>query len=323
MACSTGMSTCARPARSTVPSRCPLRAWDREGQCRLRPRRAHHPGRPRLPAAHQPASPRRELRLHRRAPQLGRRQWRGRAERLRAAVAPRARRVGRRQHPHPSRQRAFHLVCRPARQFMPSACGPWTTTVSPSPGPPVTPPKPAPPCPRPVMPDTSEEDDTPANPPALPLNTVAQRNLCGAGDPDWFKVTLPDTKEYFIGAPSLNGGAAVKLTVYAANGVTVLSTRSSRRRGPNRRPGLPPSRSRHILHPRRAAAPQPDGHASHLQPVCDRSAQAPLARDSKVASQWRFVHLKFSRHGDSQTILPFSGVWGRGSRFATASTPKK
>ncbi len=73
--------------------------------------------------------------------------------------------------------------------------------------------------------DPSEDgDDTSANPPALALNTVAQRNLCGAGDPDWFKLALPNTKEYFIGAPSLNGGAAVKLTVYAADRVTVLAS---------------------------------------------------------------------------------------------------
>jgi murein DD-endopeptidase MepM/ murein hydrolase activator NlpD len=73
-------------------------------------------------------------------------------------------------------------------------------------------------------PDGFEPDDNPAQARTLPLGVSAQGNLCGAGDPDWFKVEIENPGDYFTVAPSEGGGAAVRITVVAGDGETVLTS---------------------------------------------------------------------------------------------------
>ncbi|PKO15425.1 MAG: hypothetical protein CVU39_10950 [Chloroflexi bacterium HGW-Chloroflexi-10] len=74
------------------------------------------------------------------------------------------------------------------------------------------------------IPDSLESDDnsTQANP--LALGDWVQPNLCSAGNPDWFRVEIENVADYFISAPSQNGGAAVRLTVYEEDGTTILAS---------------------------------------------------------------------------------------------------
>jgi hypothetical protein len=71
--------------------------------------------------------------------------------------------------------------------------------------------------------DGFEPDDNPSQAKILALGAPAQRNLCGAGDPDWFQVDLAGEANYYVLAPSLSGGAAARITVYAENETTILA----------------------------------------------------------------------------------------------------
>ena len=73
-------------------------------------------------------------------------------------------------------------------------------------------------------PDAFESDDSPAQARPMTLGAWAQSNLCGPGNPDWFRVDLPNTSEYLIIAPSFSGGAAVKLTVHPGDGGATLAS---------------------------------------------------------------------------------------------------
>ncbi len=72
--------------------------------------------------------------------------------------------------------------------------------------------------------DLFEQDDSSAQAKLLALGETAQRNLCGQNDPDWFRVAIENESDYRVIAASLNGGAAVKITVYSQNGTTVLAS---------------------------------------------------------------------------------------------------
>lgn len=71
--------------------------------------------------------------------------------------------------------------------------------------------------------DAFEPDDNAATARVLTLGEAAQRNLCGSGDPDWFKIEIVKTGVYIISAPSQNGGAAVRITIYTEDGLTALA----------------------------------------------------------------------------------------------------
>jgi hypothetical protein len=73
-------------------------------------------------------------------------------------------------------------------------------------------------------PDTFEPDDDPTQARTLALGEWAQRNLCGSGNPDWFRVEIGNASAYLISAPSQNGGAAVSITVYTEDGATILAS---------------------------------------------------------------------------------------------------
>jgi hypothetical protein len=73
------------------------------------------------------------------------------------------------------------------------------------------------------VPDSFEADNDPTQARALVLGEWAQRNLCGPGNPDWFKVVIGSTSGYYVSALSQSGGAAVSITVYAGDGTTVLA----------------------------------------------------------------------------------------------------
>jgi hypothetical protein len=71
--------------------------------------------------------------------------------------------------------------------------------------------------------DAFEPDDELTQARTLNLGESGQSNLCEAGDPDWFQVEIENVDDYFVIASSQSGGAAVKITVYAPNGGTVLA----------------------------------------------------------------------------------------------------
>ena len=72
-------------------------------------------------------------------------------------------------------------------------------------------------------PDAFEPDDDLAQASALAPGEWAQRNLCGPGNPDWFRVEIGKASDYFVSALSQNGGAAVSITVYPQDGATILA----------------------------------------------------------------------------------------------------
>jgi hypothetical protein len=71
--------------------------------------------------------------------------------------------------------------------------------------------------------DLFEQDDTPGQAKILTLGELAQRNLCGQNDPDWFRVVIDTEGNYRILANSLNGGAAVRITVFENDGTTFVT----------------------------------------------------------------------------------------------------
>ncbi|MDO9087368.1 MAG: peptidoglycan DD-metalloendopeptidase family protein [Anaerolineaceae bacterium] len=75
--------------------------------------------------------------------------------------------------------------------------------------------------------DTFEPDDVSLDAKELSFGQQAQRNLCGVADPDWFRVQFVEENDYMVRVASLNGGAAVKISVYADNGVTLLASTQS------------------------------------------------------------------------------------------------
>jgi hypothetical protein len=73
------------------------------------------------------------------------------------------------------------------------------------------------------IPDDFEPDDDLTQARTLPLGIWAQGNLCDADDPDWFRVKIVKASDYSVIAPSIYGGAAVRITVYVEDGETVLA----------------------------------------------------------------------------------------------------
>jgi murein DD-endopeptidase MepM/ murein hydrolase activator NlpD len=72
--------------------------------------------------------------------------------------------------------------------------------------------------------DAFEPDDDLTQARALVSGEWAQRNLCGSGNPDWFRVEIGNASGYFVNVLSQNGGAAVSITVYAEDGTTILAS---------------------------------------------------------------------------------------------------
>ena len=70
--------------------------------------------------------------------------------------------------------------------------------------------------------DSAEQDDSTATAVFIDIGTEPHRNICGLGDADWFKFSSGDQERYFLVARTISGGAAVKLSVYAADGITLL-----------------------------------------------------------------------------------------------------
>ena len=73
-------------------------------------------------------------------------------------------------------------------------------------------------------PDEFEPDDNPAQARDLLPGNLAQGNLCPAANPDWFRVEIAAPGDYFASALSLSGGAAVTVTLYETDAVTVLAS---------------------------------------------------------------------------------------------------
>jgi hypothetical protein len=76
-------------------------------------------------------------------------------------------------------------------------------------------------------PDSSEPDDNPSQARFLALGALKHRNLCGPGNPDWYRIEVENAGIYFVSASSYNGGAAVRLTVFAEDGTTILASGQS------------------------------------------------------------------------------------------------
>lgn len=75
--------------------------------------------------------------------------------------------------------------------------------------------------------DYSEPDDSFLLAKSLQVGDVAYRNLCPAGDADWFRLENMDSGYYQISSHSLNAGAAVRVTLLAGDGQTILATGSA------------------------------------------------------------------------------------------------
>jgi hypothetical protein len=72
--------------------------------------------------------------------------------------------------------------------------------------------------------DAAEQDDSPAAAVLIGLGVENQRNICGLGDSDWFQFWTGDHERYFLFARTIGGGAAVRVSVYAADGSTLLDS---------------------------------------------------------------------------------------------------
>ncbi len=73
------------------------------------------------------------------------------------------------------------------------------------------------------QPDEFEEDDDAAHSRVTAPGEWAEGNLCGVNDPDWYQISLDGGVDYLAGTVSRNGGAAVRVTILAADGATVLA----------------------------------------------------------------------------------------------------
>lgn len=72
------------------------------------------------------------------------------------------------------------------------------------------------------VPDEYEEDDDVDHAYLINLGVSEPRKLCGVGDFDWFEVQIEEPGYHLFRAASVNGGAAVKITVYDEYGGTKL-----------------------------------------------------------------------------------------------------
>ena len=75
--------------------------------------------------------------------------------------------------------------------------------------------------------DGAEQDDSATAAVLISLGVENQRNICGWGDADWFQFWTGDHERYMFFARSLGGGAAVRVSVYAADGITLLGSASA------------------------------------------------------------------------------------------------
>lgn len=71
--------------------------------------------------------------------------------------------------------------------------------------------------------DLYEEDDNLNEANSIIPGVAEQRNLCGAGDSDWFDVQIAEGGDYIIQASSINGGAAVRIMLFGEDGVTIIA----------------------------------------------------------------------------------------------------
>ena len=58
----------------------------------------------------------------------------------------------------------------------------------------------------------------------MAIGEVGQRNLCSVGDADWFVINIGNPNYYRVSANSVSGGAAVKISLYKDDGVTLLAS---------------------------------------------------------------------------------------------------
>ncbi len=72
-------------------------------------------------------------------------------------------------------------------------------------------------------PDSAEPDDAFNQARNLTPGSAAQGNLCPATNPDWLRIEISEPASYLARATSVSGGAAVRLGLYAADGVTLLA----------------------------------------------------------------------------------------------------
>ena len=77
------------------------------------------------------------------------------------------------------------------------------------------------------VPDAYEPDDTPTQAFPLSYQVSQMRNLCGTGDPDWFKLSVADPGCTNVAVSSLGGLASVSLSVYQGAGGPLIATTHS------------------------------------------------------------------------------------------------
>jgi len=72
--------------------------------------------------------------------------------------------------------------------------------------------------------DGAEQDDSASTAVSINLGVEHQRNICGLGDADWFKLYTGDRDRLWLFSRSIGAGAAVRVSVYAADGTTLLGS---------------------------------------------------------------------------------------------------
>ena len=81
--------------------------------------------------------------------------------------------------------------------------------------------------------DENEPDDTPAQARSLRAGEWLSANLCGAGNSDWYRIEILSAGNYLIPAFSHNGGAAVKMRLFAQDAASEVAAAQAAAAGEN------------------------------------------------------------------------------------------
>jgi hypothetical protein len=70
--------------------------------------------------------------------------------------------------------------------------------------------------------DSAEPDDSAAQAQTLQIGVTRQANFCPSANADWYTFQITEADQYLLKAQSVDGGAAARIKLYAADGVTLL-----------------------------------------------------------------------------------------------------
>jgi murein DD-endopeptidase MepM/ murein hydrolase activator NlpD len=70
--------------------------------------------------------------------------------------------------------------------------------------------------------DSAEPDDSAAQAQTLQIGVTRQANFCPSANADWYTFQITEADQYLLKAQSVDGGAAARINLFAADGVTLL-----------------------------------------------------------------------------------------------------